>query len=498
MVAATDAPPVNGTSSPQDGSDRSKIEQLLTGDALTTGYRSTLPDWLYWNQDTVPQLYLLRDIEIMLLHPVVHSALSFYKGGISTVDFEIKCDQPEAAEFVYEQCQRFWDRGVPLLQGGYEYGWIGLENNYDDDAGKLCWDSLMQFSPRDTFLLTQDYKPIGVRVKNVRKKGSVDLWLASQDVPAKALWYVHCPRFNAFYGRSQLQGAWRAWRRLAWKDGLETVIDHGLYRYAFTGPVIKYPDEAIQASAQGIPATTLDAQGRPMRYCRDVARQIAEWAKTGAGIGIPSTMYDQTAGGGPKWDVQFPKHVLDVAPLIGAAKYLHDQIYYGVGVPPELLSASESGSGYSGRAIPMEAFITQQQRLADAILHLFVEQVLRPLVRWNWGGQVRFDVKVKPLLETKREQQGGLSNEKAPPNQQPPEEGRMPGPGVGLPGQNAQPPGVQSPYQNDTQTAFNKGGRGKTKYGAGGDQGPAFSLEDEQAREERIERIARKILERAA
>ncbi len=470
--------------------DRSRIEELLTAGPLSQGYKPTLPEWAFWATDSVPQLYLLRDIELMLIHPVVHSALSFYKGGISLVEFEVQCDQPEAMEFINEQCMRFWDRGVPLLQGGYEYGWIGLENLYDDSQGMLAWESLIQFSPRDCYMLTQEYRPVGIRVKNVRPKGSVDLWAASEDVPAKGLWYNHNPRYNSWYGQSQLTGAWRPWRRLAWKDGLETVIDHGLYRFAFGGPVVEYPDESVQPSATaGGANTTVDAQGRLIRHCRDVARMIAEWAKTGAGVGIPSTNYPTEMGGGRKWSVTMPDHVLDVAPLIGAAKYLQDQIYYGVGVPPELLAAAESGSGYSGRAIPMEAFITQQQRLADAILWLFVEQVLKPLVRWNWGPDVQFHVKVKPLLETKRAAQGGESNEK--PQTLPPEEGQMPGPGVGLPGQNAQPEGVESPYQDDNTTDLNRGGRGKTKFGADGTQGRAFSLEESEAR---VERIARKIL----
>ncbi len=472
--------------------DRSRIEDLLLAGPLSAGYRPTLPEWAYWATDAVPQLYLLREIELMLIHPIVHSALSFYKGGISLVEFEIQCDNPEVTEFAAEQCKRFWDRGVPLLQGGYEYGWIGLENLFDDSDGLLSWEGVVQFSPRDCYMLTQDFNPVGVRVKNIRDKGFIDLWTASDDVPAKGLWYAHNPRYNSYYGQSQLVGAWRPWRRLAWKDGLETVIDHGLYRFAFGGPVVEYPDESVQSSPLASAAnTTVDPQGRLIRHCRDVARMIAEWAKTGAGVGIPSTNYPTEMGGGRKWSVTMPDHVLDVAPLIGAAKYLQDQIYYGIGVPPELLAATESGSGYSGRVIPLEAFVNQQQHLADAILWLFMEQVLRPLVRWNWGPDISLDVKIKPLLESKRAAQGGESQEKPPEEQMPPEGTTMPGPGVGLPGQNEQPEGAQSPYEGDSQTEFNKGGRGKTKFGADGTQGPAFSLEESEAR---VERIARKIL----
>ncbi len=47
-----------------------------------------------------------------------------------------------------------------------------------------------------------------------------------------------------------------------------------------------------------------------------------------------------------------------------------------------------------------------QQRLANAFLKLFVDQVLRPLVRWNFG-PVKWNAKVSDLLNSKRKQQTG-------------------------------------------------------------------------------------------
>jgi hypothetical protein len=41
-----------------------------------------------------------------------------------------------------------------------------------------------------------------------------------------------------------------------------------------------------------------------------------------------------------------------------------------------------------------------QQKIANALLHLFIEQILKPLVRWNFG-EVKWEAKVKSLLQTK-------------------------------------------------------------------------------------------------
>jgi hypothetical protein len=113
--------------------------------------------------------------------------------------------------------------------------------------------------------------------------------------------------------------------------------------------------------------------------------------------------------------------------LISYIKMLKDEIMYGIGVPPELMEASETGSGYSGRAIPMEAFVESQQRTADRMLALFIEHVLAPLVAWNFGREARFDAKVKKLLKTKTQQTQGQETAGDPSQQGMEQPGQQPG-----------------------------------------------------------------------
>jgi hypothetical protein len=470
MPDATAAPMngMNGTHAP--AGDPGKIVEMLA-EPMTEGYKPSLPIWALYITDALPQIWLLRDIELMLIHPIVSNALEYFKSGISGAEFwggpnpdsaqdpkglPICIENPDVDRFIREQCQLYWDRGVPHLQSGYEYGWQGCECIYKNDD-ILKWDGLREFSPRDTFILTQDEHPVGVRVKGirgVRSKGVVDLWMGSEDIPAKGLWYAHNPRWQQHYGRSQLMAAWRPWRRLAWKDAAETVTDMGVYRFAFTGPIIGYPEEEYQTAQQGVPGTTLDSQGRPRRWARDMARQMAEWMKAGAGFGLPTTQYPTEMGGGPKWTAEFPKQVLSVEGLIAYIQYLCDEIYYGVHIPPEVIKASETGSGYSGRSIPIESFLAVQQRIADQLLHLFAEQVLKPLVRWNWGPGIKWNVMVKPLLISKRAMQAGPEGGMEQRNMPQQDATTMPGTEQGMPGMHAQPGQAQAGLPVETGGRF--------------------------------------------
>lgn len=401
-------PGVNGTS----GEDR--IAEVLQED-ITVGYRPVIPlESLWLGTGDMPLITLRRDLEFMQMHPVVMSGLEYYKAGVNGAEFwggpdhtnpmnqegkPISSDS-RVAEFVRAHCETFWRKGLPLIQeGGYPYGWSPGEHIYKESNGFFVWSHLKDFHPNDGFVLTHEYNPVGVRIKNIRAKQPVDLWFASKSIPAKACWYAHRPRFNQFYGRSQLLGAWRPWRRLGWRDAVEQVIDAAIYRAGYKGPIVGHPPEDMQTSQTGIPGTKVDGAGNPRRSARDVARQMVEWAKAGAGFTKSTGKYPASMGGGDKWTIDWPDHVMDVRPLIEAAHYLEDQILLGIGVPPELVRAGGVGSGYAGRSIPREAFLDGQQKIANAILQMFVEQVVRPLVLWNFG-DIPFNIVCKSLLKT--------------------------------------------------------------------------------------------------
>lgn len=410
-------PTINGNSTPTGNNEGVNLNAVADAlqDEATVGYRPVMPLESLWMSGTdMPQITLRRDIEFMQMHPIVMIALEYYKSGIAGTEFwggpdhtnpdnftgkPISLD-PRVSQFVMAHVERFWQRGVPLIQeGGYPYGWSPGEHIYKEVNSMLVWSHLKVFHPNDGFILTHKYNPIGIRIKNIREKQPVDLWFASNNIPAKASWYAHRPRFNTFYGRSQFIGAWRPWRRLGWRDAVEQVIDAAVYRAGYRGPIVRHPPEDMQTAQVGIPATRLDSQGHPRRSARDVARQLVEWAKAGAGFTLSSAQYPQAQGGGKKWDIEWPEHVMDVRPLIEAARYLEDQIMLGIMVPPELVKAGGTGSGYSGRSIPREAFLDGQQKIADAMLQQFVEQVIRPLVLWNFG-DIPFEISCKSILKS--------------------------------------------------------------------------------------------------
>lgn len=384
------------------------------GQALTTersaAYIPTLPVVAMGYDSGYDGAYLpgqfFGDVLRMVEHPAVKGPLGYYRSGCANPEFEAEASGEAEKAFALAETEAFWDRSLSRAQLSYEYGWVGCEALYRVENGRHHFDGLHPFAPQDVRPITHEGKIVGVRVANLvndAQQQGVTLWV-SKKIPSKGFWHAHQPKYHPWFGRSQLSSGWRPWRRLATRDAAEEVIDGAVYRAGYQGPQIFYPPGASQATRQ-------QPGGDPRVDNRDVATQAAARIKAGGSFTFPNF---PGPDGKPAWRVEWDRTVVDVGPLIEHVKYLKDEISLGIGVAPELLQASEVGSGYSGRAIPLEGFYLQQQEVAGAILESFLQQILLPLIRWNFGPRAWARVSLKSLLETRLKQNQAAGGKGAP------------------------------------------------------------------------------------
>jgi hypothetical protein len=361
-------------------------------DEVTGGYRpsSMTPAGHDGAAATPPLARMLQDVPAMESHPRVTSALEYYQSGIANAEFEIEdASSDEVGAFALAEVKRFWTRCLTDAQLAYRWGRLGAEAVYSDADGPLSIDRLQPFAGPDARVLLHRGELWGVRVRGARR--NFDLGGAAPDMPAKGFWLAHNRRYNRWYGFPQLYPAWRPWRRLAGRDMAEEIIDGGVFRFAFAPPIGRYPlSETTPNSAWGRGA-------RPLTN-RDHMRNLLEEIRHGMTVGLASTR-DQY--GHYEWDIEFPTSALDVSGLLKYADGLEKAISLGIGVPPELLEASEVGSGYSGRAIPLEAFMVRMQILANAMFEAWWTQIGRPLLWWNFGPEASARLKVADLLKSR-------------------------------------------------------------------------------------------------
>lgn len=440
---------------------RREAARTLT-DEVTAGHAAPRPGAGFWNtsSDTPNMGQMLSDVEPMMAHPRVEAALSYYTAGVAQAEFAIEAaSSDECGQFALSEAKRFWQRCLSDAQRSYEYGRVGGELVYTSEEGPLRIDYLKPFAGLSALPLVRGKDYYGVRARS--NLGVTDLpgpsWM-----PAKGFWHAHNTRYSRLFGFPQLYPAWRPWRRLAGRDGAEDIIDGAVYRFGVGSPVGRYPmRDAPTRNDWGVGAEPLSNRER--------LREMMEYKKAGAPIAFPSTRVD----GYYEWDLEDPDHTIDVSGMVAYNDSLESQITLGIGVAPELLEASEVGSGYSGRAIPLEAFLVRMRQVAWAMLQSWWWQVGHPLLLWNYGPGAWARLTVQDLLKTRMKAIAAASQ---PEQQQAPADGRTP---VATPGR---PAGAAAGQQGDAiEQAAASGNENSLKATVGGSQAIAQLQKDVKA-----------------
>lgn len=392
---------------PRKKTDEQITDELMT--ALTDDYKGRRTDAV--NADGQWDWRFYTDIDRMCCHPFVANCLRIYEAGLALSEVEV-VDASSSAVGVWalKEWQKFWELHLHLVQRGDRYGWIGGELIYDDAGGELTLDRLRVFHPFDTKPLKMRVGSefAGVRVKNLERKGELDLKPAGR-WPGKAFWYGHETDFHRFYGYSQLRAAHRSWQQLAERQGVEEIIDIAITRTGVPGPKMRFPEDAIVTRDPTTGALTYDAG-------RQKARKIIEDWMSGMYLLLSSKKDEK---GDYLWDAEWPEAVLNVDPLISRKKDLHADIAFGIGAPQELVETLDTGGlgggGVTGRNVTMETFLNTQQRVGRAKTLAWYTCYAQATAKFNFGPDARFTLRMKPLIQSRNEINAGTQGAAADP-----------------------------------------------------------------------------------
>lgn len=403
------------------GSDARRAERLL-GTSMSMGYHPQIPVFTTRGAEVLGW-YFFADVEVMLMHSSLAMPLMYVEGPLGYAEWEIEASSRAAALWGANQLRWYWQNAWPNQQHeAYVYGWAATELVWVDRDGLLCMDEAITFSPRDVTPLVmpdgpQRGKPIGVRVVN-QMGATLNLWAWRDNVPNKCIWYAHKPRGALRFGESQVRPAWRFWRTGAGADGIEEVIALAAHRFGTGVVVARHPNMAISAEEAALPGY----QSAGMVHTRDIARYMTQNLRAGAGITLSSEAWPTNSGmGGPKWDLEVKQFATNLADLIAVDEHLAKKCSHAMGVPKELFEAAQTGSGYSGRAIPLQGFLMSQQSNLQRATTTVMNQAIVPACRWNFGPKSWIRATPKPLTESVRKSSWEAPGQGDPAAQPPPQ-----------------------------------------------------------------------------
>ena len=365
-----------------------KPEHLL-GPAITAEYEP--PDLALSAHYFHPNrpLFTLWHVDAMLTDARVRFGLDLLRGPIlHNSHFLVHCKNIKVKEFINRQLMRFWKTSAPIALRCMDYGFLGCEVIYRDIEGKVQFDKLKFLHPHNTRVVTNKGEYQGIEVSRV---GNIEdsVYLGRP----KCFWTIHARDSHIWYGRSRLRGAFLAWHEI-WSDhGYRDQRRMWFYKNAYAGPKVGYPPGATPSEIPGNP---------PLDH-REIAQEIVDKMVSGTGITYP--VLGQSPQGG--WVIEDAKPISIPEGLLEYGDQLRDEIWEGMGIPPEVARAEGTGA-FAGRRVPQQAFYSVLQEIMQDILSDLDEQIIGPLVRMNFGLGETYEIECFGLMSADDQEEAGM------------------------------------------------------------------------------------------
>jgi hypothetical protein len=75
------------------------------------------------------------------------------------------------------------------------------------------------------------------------------------------------------------------------------------------------------------------------------------------------------------------------------------EVWKALEVPPEIIQAASTGSGFSGRWIPFVVALSACHMELAELIRCVDRDILRPLARLNFAAEPRYDIRPKSLVD---------------------------------------------------------------------------------------------------
>lgn len=366
--------------------------EQLTSEPLTSDYKSWPLNFLLAHWQQRPPFGLMH-AEAMLFDAQVWFGICIRNAPLMSAEVKVKGPHKVINQFVDEQWRRIWSTSASKLLAAKYFGFSGYEATYKLCKGRLEFDEYLDLHPRDVRPVTQGAKIAGVNVYGNSRGVVADHRLHLGLRGMKGLWLSHEAKYRSNYGTSALEHPFDPYWEKTMKGGAYDLRRLRMVKDAWIGDFVRYPDKMF----------TLP-DGNKISG-RDIVQEMIELRASGGLLAFPSTRDDK---GNFDFEYQPPQSIAGSEMIQGWVDNLDDGIFKGLEIPKEVVEAAASGSGYSGRSIPMMMFLSLGDKEFRNITRTVKTQTLEPLVARNYGNHYTdFDLDPVPLLDTIGSKVGG-------------------------------------------------------------------------------------------
>jgi hypothetical protein len=360
------------------------LEPPMLSQEIVQGRRRTL---FHYNRLTVslmdaPRFRGLIHGRQMMFDNKVRIGLGVRDGFLALAEVDVDGPSEYVNNWIRGQWRKTWQIAAHKLLRTKRYGYrafevLGRKVKSGPYAGWVGIKELLDVPIRDVRALTAEGDTVGFRIHKKKL------------FAPKALWTT----FNAEHGEPYpiglLERAYPYWYQRWTYQGTEEMAALYMARHAAPGDVAFYPqDGAIE-----IP---LDDGTYQLTPWRDVIAAAVEGKQSFSTLLLPRIYNDQ---GQPTTDYVAPTNPPSANPFEWYRNENDKMILESMGVFSEIVQAGETGSGFSGRSVPLMAMLAGFSEEIDSIVSEVDRQVLRPMCHLNLGRTPEYSIHAKSLMD---------------------------------------------------------------------------------------------------
>jgi hypothetical protein len=328
----------------------------------------------------------------MRFDPQVRIGLGARNGLLMAAEVEVTGSDQSLVAWVQHQWNTLWNAAAHQLLRAKLYGFQPFEVVYrraprGEFAGLIEVARLADRHPRDCRLLVRGDEIVGFESV---ARDSVAVFRTRSDglrvlAPAALVCTFDSECTNP-YGCALLARAYPAWFEKWMPGGAKRTLRLRMVKDAYIGDILWYPPNQHMTLTDG----------REVSW-REMAREILEQRHSGAALALP-LMRDSL--GNKLIDYTPPHGTPGATQIFQWKRDLDLEIWKALEVPPEIIQASSSGSGYSGRWIPFAVALSAVHQELVELIRSVDRDILRPIAQLNFGREGQYDIRPKSLVET--------------------------------------------------------------------------------------------------
>jgi hypothetical protein len=383
-----------------------KLRHALLGRPQPAVKRIDRADTAPMRIDELPP-FTLKTADLMRFDPQVRIGLGARNGLLMAAEIEVTGDDQPVVRWVQHQWDALWHASAHQLLRAKLYGFLPFEVVYrqaksGEFRGLVEVERLIDYMPADVRLLMAGDQIVGFSYEDTNSPPPP---LSSSPPPPasssprtinlfapQALVCTFDSECSNPYGCALLARAYPAWFEKWMPGGAKRTLRLRMLKDAYIGDILWYPpDQRLELP-----------DGQEMTF-RDLARDILETRQSGGALLLPM-LYD--ADGRRLVEYTPPQGVPGYTQVFKWKTDLDLEIWKALEVPPEVIQASSSGSGYSGRWIPFAVALSAVHQELSELIRCLDRDILRPIAELNFGRGCQYAIHPRSLVETYSEMFG--------------------------------------------------------------------------------------------